>query len=142
VPLLLVAVLPPLAEGQDDLLLNTEGEATTLVPVDPQLDLTLQRDGGSVTLRWDRDWRADVAYRVYRTAQPAPEGDVGCVSFGGGGAIRCSVLSPVVGVTQGDTWTDPDPVPGAVYRVAATVRYDARVAGSDVFAFSPPATSP
>ncbi len=142
VPLLLVSVLPPLEEGQDELLLHVEGEATTLVPVENDLSLAARSAAGGVTLDWSRDWRADVAYRVYRTPGAAPDGDVACVSFGGGGAIRCNLVSPVVGVTRGTTWTDPAPVPGAVYRVAATVRYDGRVVGSDVFAFSPPAATP
>lgn len=140
VPLLLVATLSPV--GDDSFVLLEEGETKTLVPTASGIELSGGAAGERFTLRWERSWRADVSYRVYRTPAAAPDGDLNCFRFGGGGALRCELPSDVLATTTATSWTDPAPVPGAVYRVGAAVRYDGGVEGADVFALSPSLATP
>nr|MBA2742486.1 hypothetical protein [Actinomycetota bacterium] len=111
-----------------------------LTAVDDGVELSVRRAGSGQELTWTTGgpWRADVSYRVYRTAGPGP--DVECEGSDGARAQYCYVRSAPIATTREPRFVDTAPLAGgATYRIGIATNWADDPAQGDVFALSPPA---
>lgn len=139
VPLAVVLAARPL-DGPGLALVQSSGGAQTVLPVTREVTARAEARGDAVRVTWDdrAGWHSTVWYRVLRTVVAEP--DVRCEEEG---VTRCRLTTVPLGETQGRDLVDPDPRPGATYRVAALTNAAAAPSlPAGVVAVSLPAASP
>ena len=106
-----------------------------LTPVDKSISLQAKRVGTGERLSWkDGPWRADVFYRVFRSTRP--HGDLLCTTSSSVTWV-CNFYGDQIATTREHTFVDPDPPPGATYRIGVGTNWENDPNLGDIFAFSP-----
>lgn len=118
----------------------TASDTTILTPVDETIDLKVEREGTAQRLTWNGGgpWRAEVFYRVFRTAGPGS--DVDCVTAYNV-AWECVLRSTPIATTRETFFVDPSPPAGATYRIGVGANWADDPEQGDVFDFSPPVSA-
>jgi hypothetical protein len=108
-----------------------------LTPVDPEIRVSVRVEGEARVVDWRHPsaGRADVFYRVFRTA--AEGEDLVCVE-GRGGAADCTLQMLLLGTTREPRWRDGSPPPGAEYRIGIGTNAQDDPTAGDVFLISRP----
>ena len=133
-PLAVILVARPV-DGPADFVTQSHDGIELPTPVDAGIDVHVETRGVARVIRWTDhpDWRATVTYRVYRT-----EGAGSDVSCSEAGATKCTLTMLTLGETRQHSFVDGSPPPGVTYRIGVAAHYKGAIAGSDVFAISPP----
>ena len=131
-PLAAAALPRPIDSSQKALLVNG-----ILIPVDPELKVTVTPHGEARTFTWTHPETkgTSVFYRVFRTGLGGP--DTSCSTAKG--AIRCDITPMIeLTTTRRQRYTDGSPPPATRYRIGIAANWRDDAEGGDVFAVSPP----
>ena len=131
-PLAAAALPRPIDSSNDALFVNG-----ILIPVDPDLNVTVTPHGEARTITWSHPSTkgTSVFYRVFRTGLGGP--DTTCST--GKGARRCDIdLMIELATTRQRRYTDGSPPPATRYRIGIAANWRDDPEGGDVFAVSPP----
>ncbi len=141
VPAVTIAAASP-SSGPDLAVHQDDAGNFILTSVEQGIDVTTRRVGSGQELTWTTgtDWRANVFYRVYRTA--GPEADVECEHSDGATAVYCFIRSAPIATTREPFYVDTaPPAGGATYRIGVATNWADDPEQGDVFAFSPPVSA-
>jgi hypothetical protein len=131
-PLAAAGLPRPINSSQDALLVNG-----ILIPVDPDLKVTVTRHGEARTITWNHPSTngTSVFYRVFRTGLGGP--DTTCSTAKG--AKRCDInLMIELATTRQRRYTDGSPPPATRFRIGIAANWRDDPEGGDVFAVSRP----
>lgn len=136
-PLAVAATSDPI-DGPQRAVVQSLETTELLTPVVPSLAVTIEAQGESRVISWNRgDWPREVFFRVYRT-----EGAGDDVVCSVAGAAKCVLQMLVLGTTRSTILVDGSPPPGVTYRLGVATNWLDDANRGDVFAFGPPARDP
>lgn len=136
-PLAVVAASDPI-DGPERAVVQSLETTELLTPVVPSLAVTIEKQGESRIVSWDRgDWPSDVFFQLYRT-----EGAGDDVECSAAGAAKCVLQMLVLGTTRSTSLVDGSPPPGVTYRLGVATNWLDDANRGDVFAIGPPARDP
>ena len=139
IPAVTIAVSSPTSGPERAVYQDDQGNFI-LTAVENGIELTARRVGSTQELSWTTGgpWRAEVFYRVYRTAGPGE--DIECEHSDGARAQYCYLRSFPIATTREPSFIDPAPPQGgATYRIGVATNWADDPEQGDVFAFSPEA---
>jgi hypothetical protein len=136
VPTVTIAASSP-SSGPERAVFQDDAGNYILTAVESDVEVTVRRVGSTQALTWTTGgpWRANVFFRVYRTAGPEP--DIECENSDGSRAQYCYLRSTPIATIREPVFVDTAPPEGgATYRIGIATNWADDPEQGDVFAFS------